>query len=171
MNWETLLSGAVGAGLFATALKLIEIYSTRNKIKAEATDTVVDTMLEAMQFLRNERSEYLPRIKSLEDAQKENDQLIRELQQHRQERTKQIDELTQNNEALLSQVAALRAQIAKDTAETRELKKQIDEIQQKYKKQLRINAKLVKALEDAKIPLPDFNGDLGDSIRGVKWDK
>ncbi len=136
MNWEAILSGAGGAGIIAVVLKLIDVYSTRSKMKSDAADTVVDTMLEAMKYLREERielreerNEYLGRIEILEQNQNNNITQIQELQKHSDERNKQIELLTESNEdlderndALTAQVAGLRAQIAKDTAETRQLR-------------------------------------------------
>jgi hypothetical protein len=47
----------------------------------------------------------------------------------------------------------------------------IANLEERYGRMKRINEKLVKALQDANIPLPDLNGDLTDSIKGLRWQK
>lgn len=185
MNWESFFSGAVGAGVLAIALRLLDNFLTRNKSKAEAlvlnsqasenindaAQVAANILLQALNFKQVENKEYQERVRALEENQKKNDELVKDLTKHKAERDSQIAELQEQNEALQSKQAALQAQIEKDTSETEALRKRVAEMEQKYGRMKRINEKLVRALQDANIPLPDLNGDLTDSMRGFKWDK
>ena len=184
MDWQALLGGTLGAGVFAIVLKLIDVYSNRNKTKSDVTDTVVDTMLEAMQFLKNERADYLPRFKSLEDAQRESEKLIRELTARKEERDTQIAELQEKNDALQSLQAAMMAQIKKDTDETKVLRAEVEllrvqvtegevkykELQKKYDNQKQAIVLLFRANPDLVTP-PELQTLLGDSINGLRWNR
>jgi chromosome segregation ATPase len=136
-----------------------------------AAETAVDVLLKSMEFMRTERAELQPRINALEENQTKNEALIAELTTRKSERDAQIAELQEQNEALKAGIAALTKQIEKDTNETEALRKRIVEVEEKYGRMKRINEKLVKALQDANIPLPDLNGDLPESIKGFKWHK
>ena len=57
------------------------------------------------------------------------------------------------------------------TKEIEELQKRLAELEGKYQRMKRINEKLVAAMENAKVPIPDLNGDLTDSVKGLKWKK
>ena len=180
MSWEDIVNIALGAG----GIKIIELFLTRGKTRAEtkkvnadASDAVVDTMLEAMQFLRAERIDYLGRIESLEKSREESDRLIQELQAHRNERTRQIEvqarqieDLQEKNEALLSQVAALTAQRKIDHDEVTALRQQVSEWEEKYNRARLVIEKLVRALKGSGVPVPG-DVDLSDSITGWKWEQ
>lgn len=178
MDWLAIFNGALGAGVLAIALKLIDAYSNRGKTRADAAKTIVEGGAQAVNTMRELLNDYdrindeqAAEIKELKERLKERDKLNAARDAQIAGLQAQITDADDRNEALQAKLAGLQAQIDKDTRETAELRLQVLAIEEKYKKQLRINVKLVKALEDAKIPLPDFNGDMGDSIRGLKWDK
>lgn len=185
MDWITILNGALGAGAFTVALKLLDHYFNLGKAKAEtrvlkseeseniteAAQVAVNIMQQALAFKNVESKEYQERVRALEAKQEESAGLIQELQDHRDERGRQIKELTENNDALNAQIAALQKQIEKDTRETEALRKRIIDLEERYGRMKRINEKLVLALQDANVPLPDMNGDLTDSVKGLKWRK
>lgn len=178
MDWIAILNGVIGAGGLAIILRLIDAYINRGKVRAEAVvlkseatenineaaQVAVNILQQALAFKALENKEYRERVETLERNQRENSKLIKELQDHRDERGKQIEELQEKNEALLSQVAGLRAQIAKDTAETRELRNKYQELKQ-------FTQSLIDALEKRGISLPELNGKIPDSISGWKHPK
>ena len=66
-------------------------------------------------------------------------------------------------------IAELEDRIRDDLKETEDLRQKMVEVEEKYNRMRRINEKLVDALNKAGIPMPDLNGDLTDSVRGLKW--
>lgn len=184
MDWTAILiavlSGAGGAGV----VKLIDVYSSRGKTKAEtgvlrseASENIVEAaqvatnvLNQALTFKQAESKEYQARVEALEKSQAESKQLISELQSHRDARTKQIDELTEANEALLAQVAALRSQIALDTAATRQLREEVESLRGKYDALKQYTLDVLKAVKEGKEPPPP-PADLSDSISGWKLPK
>lgn len=185
MDWITILNGAFGAGVILTVGKLIDAYLSRNKskaetgkIKSESTENITEAaqvaaniLLQALNFKKTEVQDLQADVKALQENQKASDQLIIELTNRKEERDEQIQELQEQNEALHIKLAAMQTQIEKDTNETEALRKRIVEIEEKYNRMKRVNEKLVKALVDAKVPMPDMNGDLTDSVKGLKWQK
>jgi chromosome segregation ATPase len=110
------------------------------------------------------------RLSELENGAKEDKRLL-EL------RNVQHAESNEKIEALQAGMEALNRQIEKDTQETQKLRievqtlrGQIAELEEKNRRYVRVNQKLIKALEDAKIPLPDMNGDMTESqkLQAVK---
>jgi chromosome segregation ATPase len=92
-------------------------------------------------------------------------------------RNVQHAESNERIEAMQAGMQALKTQIEKDTEETQKLRievqtlrGQIVELEEKNRRYVRVNQKLIKALEDAKIPLPDMNGDMTESqkLQAVK---
>jgi chromosome segregation ATPase len=110
------------------------------------------------------------RLVELENGANEDKRLL-------DERNKQHAENNEKVEALQAGMEALNRQIEKDTQETQKLRievqtlrGQIVELEEKNRRYVRVNQKLIKALEDAKIPLPDMNGDMTESqkLQAVK---
>jgi chromosome segregation ATPase len=124
------------------------------KTIVEAAETTVGVLLKTLSFLEAERDEFESRITELEE--------------HRAARTKELAELHAHNQILSAGVQELREQSARDIKETIELREQVTLLTQKYERQKRVNEKLVKALNDAGIPLPDMNGDMSDSVQALK---
>jgi chromosome segregation ATPase len=180
--WVTLILGLIGGGGIASLIMAWQaakktkpeigvLKSQENENIAEAAQVAANVLLQALNFKQVESKEYQERVKALETKQEESTKLINELVIHRDERTKQMEELKRqaeeaidNNEALLSQVAALRAQIAKDTAETREL-------HQKYQELKEFTKSIIDALEAKGIKLPELNGKIPESIKGWRWEE
>lgn len=106
-------------------------------------------------------------LKAFSDERKQFELRIDELEAHREERTKRIEELENSIESLNREYAA----------ETQSLKEKIDDLQtqvtdgkDRYDRLVRVNEKLVQALKDASIPLPDIEADLTDSQK-LRWQK
>lgn len=178
MNFESFISGAAGAGLLAIILRIIEHYLNRGKEKAEtskikseageniteAAQVAVGILERALNYKASENQILLDRMTAMEERQAESSVLRSERDAQIAELQKRITEAQEQNDALHAKLAGLQAQIEKDT-------KRIVEIEEKYNRMKRVNEKLVQALVDAKVPLPDMNGDLTDSVKGLKWKK
>jgi chromosome segregation ATPase len=114
MNLEAMLNGAIGAGIIAIVLKLIDVYSNRGKTRSEekenvtiAAKTAVEALLQSLEFLQEENKEYKAAIDKWEEKDRQRDKEIRELQDHRDQRAKQIADLTINNDELTKQISHL----------------------------------------------------------------
>ena len=186
MDWITIINGLFGVGgLAVVIIKLIEIISNQGKAKeearvlkseasvniTEAAQVAVGILERALSFKASENQSLRDRLTALEENQEKSSELRAARDKQIADLQAQFAEAQEANDALQSKLAAMEKQIEKDTQETAALRKQIAEIEEKYKKQLRINARLVKWFEEKGEPLPDLNGDIGDSIRGFKWDK
>lgn len=107
-------------------------------------NAAMDLMHKVVKFADEENADLVVRIESLEKVQADNaDERIK--------RDKRIAELEKHIEQL-----------------NREYAKAMADMQKKYEKSKSAIAKLVKALEDANIPVPEMNGDLLDSVHGYK---
>jgi chromosome segregation ATPase len=115
---------------------------------ADAAETAASALIEALKFAESERKLF--------------EQRIDELEARKGERDKQIADLQAQTKDLLDSIAA-------DTKLTEELRVRIAEMEEKYNRMKRVNEKLVKALNEAGVPMPDFNGDISDSVRGLRW--
>ena len=131
---------------------------------AAAVDTAAGTLVKVLEFAQQERLSLETRIENLE--------------LHREKRTTEINELRALDAERLHQIKEqqrkieeLNARVASDIKETIRLQDQVTEMETKYNRMRRVNEKLVRALNDAKIPLPDMNGDLTDSVRDLKFPK
>jgi chromosome segregation ATPase len=185
MNWDAIINGAVGAGVLSIILKLIDTYSNRNKTRADAAKTIVEGGEQAVNTMRGLLQDYdhindeqRTEIEKLQTRLIERDKVNATRDTEFAELQQKYEDLEAHHIRLVNQLRDTDAKIKKDTEETQklrdeveQLRKRAEEIEQKYQKQLKVNVRLVKALEDANIPLPDVNGDdLGDSIRGFRWE-
>lgn len=171
MDWTAFFSGATGAGVLAVIIKLIDVYSGRNKTRADAAKTIVEGGAQAVKMMQDLLTEY---DRTNDQQRVEIEKLKKdaaEAAKGREKRLKRIEELEQKNSDLEAYAIKLDNQIRADVTETEALRKKVVEMEQKYGRMKRINEKLVKALQDAEIPLPDLNGDMTDSVVGLKWEK
>lgn len=127
-----------------------------------SSDELVERLTDAAKLRGELDAEKLAtknRIAETKKHREEQDAKIAELEQHidklNRDYAKETSKLQQENEALTLQVQALSIKYG--------------EIDQKYSNAKQVIEKLVKALHDAHIPVPDFNGNLTDSISNWKW--
>jgi chromosome segregation ATPase len=93
---------------------------------------------------------------------------IAETAKHRQETDEKIEAL---NREYLKETQRLRDENTNLQKQVNELQLQYSEIDKKYGNSKLIIERLVKALKDANIPLPDLGDVLSDSIHSWKWPK
>jgi hypothetical protein len=177
MDWTTLLSGALGAGLFSLLLKLIDVFSARSKTRADAAKTIVDGGAQAVKVMQDLLKEY----DTLHDKQTVE---IEALRTGREERARKIDELEQKNEDLQAAIIQLTNQI-RETGERQQL--EIEETQ-RLRNDYAMALKQIIRLEDLAIGLGEYvdaimtaakkagmelpiNGDLMDSVLRLKAER
>ena len=184
MNWETLLGGAIGAGIFGVVLKIIDVLASRNKTRADAAKTIVEGGAAAVTSVRELLEDYDKIIDrhtaTIERLQKRVD----EAESGRQERIRTIAELQEANEALSAGITALNVKVSRDVVETGILRDEVQALRQQVAESATKYAELRKKYEDSKqaiilifeqnpnlnIP-PELATLLGDSINGLKLKK
>lgn len=108
-------------------------------------NAALDLMQKVVKFADEENADLVTRIESLEKTQQAN-------AEERVKRDKRIEELENTIEQL-----------------NRDYAKAMADVQAKYDKSKSAIQKLVKALQDANIPVPEINGDLSESVHKWKW--
>lgn len=124
MDWTTILSGAIGAGIFATISKLIDLYINRNKPKidnAEAAAKLIAGGVQAVQVMRELLDDYDKRdekkdakIGKLEDWKAEREKLS-------YQRDVEFADLQQKYEDLEAAYIGMTNKYHEDLKETKEL--------------------------------------------------
>lgn len=152
MDWLSVIGALSGLGALYVALRKLspEISVTKAQEKsslAAAVDTAAGTLIDALKFAQEERKEFETRIDALEKKNDDQETTNKDLEKKLADQEKQIEQLNRDYAA------------------------EIQKVNEKYNKSKRVIEKLVRALEDAKIPVPDFNGDLSDSIRRYRLPK
>jgi chromosome segregation ATPase len=93
MDWNAILNGAMGAGAISIILRLIDAYSNRSKISADAAKTLVEGGKEAVQAARELLAEQRAEIKEMQEESKEQAAKIENLEEGKRERLKRIEDL------------------------------------------------------------------------------
>jgi predicted RNase H-like nuclease (RuvC/YqgF family) len=159
-----LLTGLVGAYVAFRTLKpnIKVLNSQEQKNLADAAQVAANALVQTIQAFGDERAEIMKTFtderKQYQEERAGFEKRIFELENHREERTRRIEELE-------AQVEKLKHK------EIKNLQTQVTEGRDKYERLKRVNEKLVEALHDAKIPLPDFNGDLTETMERWKRGK
>jgi hypothetical protein len=190
MDLTTILNGAIGAGIFATIAKLIDLYNNRNKPKidnAEAAEKLIGGGVQAVTVMRELLDDYDKR-----DEKK--DAKIEKLEAWKAEREKlsyqrdiELLDQQQRYEDLEAAYIGMTNEYNKDLKETKELrevyKNLIDDIQKTrndyaiaQKDNIRFYeltvglaeavVKIKKAVQDADITVP-LNGELDRLMQSV----
>lgn len=169
------------AYLFASAASLLimaflAVREARSK-KDSNVATAIKQLAEALNLQGDELVESLAEAAKLRDIVEETKRQVNQLTNQQRENMAEIDILktqngqlrekidvdTKETEHLSNEVNALRRQVADSDAKYRDLEK-------KYANSKSAIELLVKALMDAKVPLPPgLEALLGDSITGWKW--
>jgi chromosome segregation ATPase len=179
-----LISALLGGGLLKaftdwrkskSEVKVLDTQGTGNIAKAlsDAAMVMSSVLNEAQEQnieLRQQGKESREANRLLENRLLELERGAREDKRLLELRNAQHAESNERIEAMQAGMEALRTQIEKDTEETQKLRIEVQtlrgyivELEDKNRKYVRVNKKLMGVIEDAKIPLPDLNGDLTDS--------
>jgi len=185
MDLKAILEGgAIVAGLFTLASKLIDVYSARAKTKSETMVNIAavseklaqggKVAVEAATDLLGAYDKFLDKQQTEIDSQgaeiKELKTALADMEIARAERAKQIKELegkieddAQETQNLRNEVTLLRKQVAEGNARYKDLEK-------KYANSKSAIDLLIQALKDADVLIPPaLETLLGDSIHGLKW--
>ena len=182
MDWATWIPLLIA--IAAWMPKIIDWLASKDKDAAQVAQdliaggsSAVDAAEKMLERYENRNALLEARVRELEERREERSKQIAELQNSKEDSDRLIEEMSEQNDALRAGIAGLRKQIEKDTNETKALRDEVEALRQqvseseaKYARAKAIIDKLVKALQDAKIPLPD-DVKLSDSITGFKWDK
>jgi chromosome segregation ATPase len=133
---------------------------------ADAVETAAGTLVSALKFAAEERTNFEKRIDDLEA----------DLERAREETKLRIEETHKHRTDTDAKIEALNREYLRETQKLRDevqtLKNLVAEGEKKYKAAKQIIEQLVAALRDNKIDLPNLDlSDLGDSIHGLKWKK
>jgi DNA repair exonuclease SbcCD ATPase subunit len=108
MNWDAILNGAVGAGVLSIILKLIDVYSNRNKTRADEARILVEGGTGAVTTMRGILEDYDKLLDDLRVENKEFREQIRERDHNSHERDAQLADLQQKHEDLEAELIKTR---------------------------------------------------------------
>jgi chromosome segregation ATPase len=183
MDW---INNLLGAGSLAVIiLKIIEIFSNRNKTRADAAKTIVEGGAQAVKMMQDLLKEYdktndeqAAEIKELQTGKKERIGRIEDLES-------QVSDLVRQNETLVGNQLLMEQKIIKDMEETQRLRNDYANAQ----KQIISAQTQITKLEDTLIRAGEFidkikiavqsipgvdlplNGELMDSILRLKAER
>lgn len=166
--------------IFMGWLAFREFKLKRQKAPAEQDENIsaaIKNLAEALKLSSDDLVERLSdaaRLRGELEAEKiTNKARIDETTKHREEQDEKIEGLERHIEKLnrdyVKETNKLQKENAALTLQVQALTKKHGEIDQKYSNAKQVIEKLLKAMYDAHIPVPDFNGDLTDSISNWKW--
>ncbi len=160
MNWEAIFNGALGAGVLAIILRLIDQFFARSKTSAEVANLIVQggkTALDAAITMLDEHQEQSKELKAEIEAIK-TARIEREAAH-----TKEIDELKARIQADMLETGKLRNDYA--VAKSRIIK--LEDMAIGLGEYVDV---IKRALQSAEIPVP-LNGALLESVMRLKADR
>ena len=155
--------------LVSTLALIVTTYLLFRKSKPDTEMTVSTAVKNLAEALNLSSTELTENIAEAAKLRAEIEVEAEATKKRRKEADEKVEELTK-------QIAALRAESEKEAQRLRsenanlnkhmiELEAKYGEINEKYGKAKSVIGKVVKALQDRNIPLPDLNGDLSDSLK------
>lgn len=148
MNWETLLSGAIAAGLITGAVELIRLFAARHKVHAETTLNIAQAASEV--------------VEGGEKAVEAMKKVLMVYEVRDEQKTKRIDE--QDKE-----IAALRAQVVAIHIDATNKQNELTAVIEALKAYIAV---LIETLRRHNItdipPRPDILKDTDPKIKAVK---
>lgn len=180
MDWVAIFNGAVGAGVLAIVLKLIDTFSNRNKTRADAAKVLVEGGAQAVQTMRELLSDYdrindkqATKIGTLEARLVERDKVNAQRDADFADLLQKYEDLEAQNIKIANKARETDEKVQRDTEETQRLRNEYAIVQKDNIRLYEVTIGLAQALEtikkavqEAGIPLK-LNGELDHLLESV----